>query len=289
LLAEWVAVRRLYLKLEGATPTGNHKHHLATVAGAVCCERRTPGVAVASCGHMGLSMAAVCAALAIPCRVFLVEGCPLDVAGYGAAVDSGHATYEEAVAACAEWVGQRGWLNATPGYELAGLYRATYGKVAGEVRAGLGELPDAVVCPVGNGTTLAGVFHGFTALCGTRLPRHYGATIHDNALAGTPLPHRAPDWELEPLRAGAPLDAVEASRATVESGGRFVALDRACIRRAARAIRWRASLECHPASAAALAAVRALRASGDIGGAESVLVVLTTLHGALVPATVLPR
>ena len=287
-LAEWLRIGRLYLKLEGATPSGNHKYHLATVAGAVCTERRTPGVAVASCGHLGVSMATVCAALGIPCRVFLVDGCPLDVAGDGAAVDTGHATYEGAVAACAEWAGRRNWLNATPGYDLAALYRAAYGRVAGEVAAALEELPDAVVCPVGNGTTLAGVFHGFEGLCGPGLPRHYGATIHDNALAGTPLAQQAPDWELEPLRAAAPLDALEASRAAARSGGRFVALDRACIRRAARELRRRAALDCHPASAAAVAAVRVLRSGGEIGGTESVLVVLTTLHEVPAGATALP-
>jgi threonine synthase len=160
--------------------------------------------------------------------------------------------------------------------------------VAGEVTAVLGEVPDAVVCPVGNGTTLAGVFRGFQALRGIRLPRHYGATIHDNALAGTPLPQRAPDWDLEPLRACAPLDAVEASRATVDSGGSFVALDRASILHAAHELQRRASLCCHPASAAAVAAVRKLRARGEIAGTESVLVVLTTLHDAPAPVTALP-
>jgi threonine synthase len=278
----------LYLKLEGATPTGNHKHHLAVVAGAACGEGGAAGVAVASCGHLGVSMAAVCAALGVPCRVFLVDGCPLDVAGSGVSVEIGHATYEEAVVACAEWAWRHRWLNATPGYELADLYRAAYGRVAGEVTAVLGEVPDAVVCPVGNGTTLAGVYRGFEALRGVRLPRHYGATIRDNALAGTPLPQRAPDWELEPLRACAPLDALEASRATAQSGGRFVALDRGSIRRAAREVRRWASLGCHPASAAAVAAVRTLRARGEIGGTESVLVVLTTLHDVPARATALP-
>jgi threonine synthase len=288
LLAACLRIGRLYLKLEGATPTGNHKHHLAAVAGAAYAASGASGVAVASCGHLGVSMAAVCAALGVPCRVFLVDGCPLDMAGYGVAVETGHATYEEAVAACAEWAGRHRWLNATPGYDLASLYRAAFGRVAGEVTAVLGTIPDAVVCPVGNGTTLAGVFGGFEALGGIRLPRHYGATIHDNALAGTPLQQRVPDWELEPLRACAPLDALAASRATAMSGGRFVALDRARIRRAAQEVRWWASLDCHPASAAAVAAVRTLRARGEIGSTESVLAVLTTLHDVPARATALP-
>jgi threonine synthase len=68
-LARALGIENLYLKLEGANPTGSHKDRMSAQFVAWASYRKAPVVAAASSGNAGASLAAYAAAAGIPCVV----------------------------------------------------------------------------------------------------------------------------------------------------------------------------------------------------------------------------
>jgi threonine synthase len=275
-LGRELGMEGLYLKLEGATPSGNHKYGMAQVAVHAAARGRREGVAVASCGNFGRSVALLCHAHGVVCRVFAPAGSPAELPrSPWITLDGSHESYEAAVAACDEWSRGTGFLNATAGRDLGDAYLSAYAPVAEEIIAALGHPPAALVCPAGNGTTLASLYRGFEHAPGP-LPAHFAATVPENGFGESCFPPAAPDWITEPLRSSLPLDRAAALRAVDESGGAIVTVGRDELERAREALRRTESIDCHPASAAPLAVLPALLRSGRVPPGKTVVAILTT-------------
>jgi threonine synthase len=208
--------------------------------------------------------------------VFVVRGTTLDFSGLSADVEVGYDTYEAAVDACAKWAATHGWLDATPGGELAADYLKGFSPTATEIVASLGEVPGAVICPVGNGTTLSSIHTGFERLGTDLIPRHYGVTVRCNPFVSAGKSVTPSDWESEPLRSARPLDMRTTQHAVSMSAGRFVAVTRGGLLRSARHLVIDEGLACHPASAAAIAGLDQLRRTGDILPDELLVAIVTT-------------
>jgi threonine synthase len=146
--------------------------------------------------------------------------------------------------------------------------------VSEEITAEIGA-PDVLICPVGNGTTLAGIFKGFVTVQGVETPKHYGATTVENRFVGG-RPSNKMDWDLEPLRSAEPLDEVAAMRAISTTGGRFIGLSRRSMLEATRLLWETEHIRCHPASAIVIAAAHSLRISGELRRDEDIVAILTT-------------
>lgn len=154
--------KNIYLKYEGANPTGAFKDRGSFVELNKAKEMNATAVVVASTGNMAASVSAYASQLQLPCYVFIPEGTPqgklAQAIAFGAKVIQVRGTYNDAQK-LAEISAQKF------GFFLCGdyAYRAEGQKsIAYEIVEQLNwQSPDWVVVPVGMGTNLAGIFKGF--------------------------------------------------------------------------------------------------------------------------------
>jgi threonine synthase len=148
-------------------------------------------------------------------------------------------------------------LDATPGAHLASAYRDGAALITEEILRQSELLPEVIMCPVGNGTTLAGIHSGFMRKV-KFIPAHFGVTTVGNTLTGAGVGPYPFDWDVEPLRSTEPLDADVAREAVRQSGGGFLCVSLEEIRNATDRLRIHEGLSVHPAAAAVLAGWNAL-------------------------------
>lgn len=159
----------LWLKREGANPTGSHKDRMTPLAVARALEIGARGVACASSGNAAVSLAAYAAAAGLPCRVIVTTtltdafrrilermGALLDV------VPTSLARWERLGVLAAE-----GWFPVT-NYALPSSGSNPFGNqgyrtVAFELWQQAGEL-DAVLVPTARGDLIWGIGDGYRAL-----------------------------------------------------------------------------------------------------------------------------
>jgi threonine synthase len=271
----------LFAKLECATPTGNHKHRLAEAAVARFRTGAWTSITAASCGHLANSLAHVCTSQRIPCTLFVPRGCPVPIPrSEWVHVDASCASYEDTVAASARRAAADSILNATPGPgPLSEDYLQSLAAISGEILQQAGVPPELIFCPVGNGTTLAGIHRGFTTAVPHAVPRHYGVSTSGNILTSSAPSTRIVDWDMEPLHALKPLNRSEVEAAVHDSGGEWVCVSSADARDAQRELIRGEGLAVHPAAAAALAGWKTIVARNPGLRAKRAVVVLTALSG----------
>ncbi|TJZ58797.1 pyridoxal-phosphate dependent enzyme [Streptomyces piniterrae] len=185
----------LWLKFEGANPTGSHKDRAMAVGLAAAVAAGADTVLAASSGNAGAAAAAYAARAGLRCVVFTNEAVP---AGLRAQIDALGAervlhrgTVAERNAAMAKAVEERGWYPLTcfaavpPGsnpYADEG-----YKSVAYELaRDFAGRRIDTVVVPTSRADLLAGIGRGFRELVAAGL-----VAAEPRLVAAEPAP-RAP-------------------------------------------------------------------------------------------------
>src|SRR3954468_977446 len=180
-LAAWVGVDSLYLKYEGANPTGSFKDRGMVVAVAKALEEGARAVLCASTGNTAASAAAYAAAAGIPSIVLLPDGAV--AAGklaqaviYGASVVTVRGNFDEAidVARAFSATYDVALVNSVNPYRIEGQTTSAY-----EIIEDLGGAPDVLALPVGNGGNITAYRLGFVrALSSGRAsaaPRMVGA------------------------------------------------------------------------------------------------------------------
>ena len=161
--------------------------------------------------------------------------------------------------------------------------RASWGsagsRAAYEICDALGNAPEVLALPVGNGGNITAYWLGFRRSLehgrAGRLPRMLGVQSEGAApfVLGRPVPN--PETVATAIRIGNPATWDPAIRAARQSGGAFRAVSDAGILEAYRCI---ASLEgvfCEPASAAGVAGLRVAVAEGSIPPDMQCVCVLT--------------
>ncbi len=169
----------LFLKCEGANPTGVFKDRGSAVEITKAIELGAKAVTCASTGNMAASVAAYCAKAKIPCYVVIPEKTPMgklaQAIAYGARVLKVRGDYRDCVRLSVE-------MAKHYGFYLAGDY-AFRGEGQKSVAYELmkqcnGVVPDWVIVPVGCGTNLSAIYKGFTELVQLglikKLPRFIG-------------------------------------------------------------------------------------------------------------------
>jgi threonine synthase len=74
-------------------------------------------------------------------------------------------TYEDAVLYSSEMAKQNNWYDANPGMNgTRDITLEAYSQISYEIYRSLKKAPDYIFCPVGNGSTLAGIHLGFKKL-----------------------------------------------------------------------------------------------------------------------------
>jgi threonine synthase len=282
---------RLYLKFEGTNPTGSFKDR-----GMVLAVNRALGagarmVVCASTGNTSASAAAYAAAAGLACGVVLPAGKvargklaqALAAGVRPVMVDGNFDVALEAVRALGAG-GEAVVVNSINPDRIAGQQT-----VAWEICDALEGAPEAVALPVGNAGNITAAWRGFTAYAEAgrtdgRRPRMLGF----QAAGAAPIVHGAPVPEPETvataIRIGNPASWAGATAARDESGGLIEAVTDDQILAAQADIARLEGFFCEPASAAGVAGVRQLAASGRLERSASVVCILTG-HGLKDPDT----
>ncbi|MBU1707155.1 threonine synthase [bacterium] len=290
ILAREIGVRRVWLKDDRLNPSGSLKDRASTVGLAHAIGINAEVVAAASTGNAASSLATLAAASGVKAVLFVPESAPeaklAQLLLHGARVIRIKSTYDDAFDICAKVCQKRGWYSRN----TATNPFLTEGKktVILESVHQIGEVPDVVFVPVGDGCILGAVHKGLCDLQAAgfieRMPRLIGVQAKSaaplvNAKDGTfPIQEEDVKTFADSIRVGLPRDQVKAMRAVKETGGAWVAVSDDAIRDAMILLAQKSGVFAEPAGAAALAGLIEAKQKGLIQEEESALVLITG-HG----------
>ncbi|MGN9844948.1 threonine synthase [Nonomuraea sp. H19] len=273
----------VWLKVEGANPTGSFKDRGMTVAISRAAERGAESVICASTGNTSASAAAYAARAGMTAAVLVPKGgvAPVKLAQgvrYGARVVEIDGTFDDCLRVARELAGHHpvALVNSV-GNELRLAGQRT---VAYEIVDALGDAPDVHCLPVGNGGNITATWGGYRTYAdaglATRLPRMWGF----QAAGSAPLVHGAPvadpQTAASAIRIGNPATWDGAIAAREESGGLIAAVTDEQIFAAYRMLARRDGVFAEPASAAGVAGLLDQHARGRL---EPGLRIVITISG----------
>jgi threonine synthase len=253
----------LWLKWEGANPTGSFKDRGMSVAVTRAVEEGARALVCASTGNTAASCAAYAARAGLDAVIVVAAGAAAgpklaQVRAVGGRIVEVEGTFSAAYAHAEELGAQDGWVlvNSTNPNRIEGQKSAAH-----EIVAQLGGVPDVLTLPYGGGGNTKAYARGF-AEAGT-LPRFHPVQVAERATTIASA-----------IRIVEPIHRAEVEQALADSGGSVVTVDDAEIVRAQRALGHEEGVFCEPASAAGLAGLE--RGSATPG--ERVVCIVTG-HG----------
>jgi threonine synthase len=271
----------VWLKLEGANPTGSFKDRGMTVAVSAAVSEGAEAVICASTGNTAASAAAYAARAGLRGAVIVPEGKIAtgklaQALMHGARVIALRGNFDEALKLVRELTQRHpiALVNSVNPFRLEGQKTAAF-----EILDELGEI-DALCIPVGNAGNITAYWKGFSE--GGSRPRMLGFQAEGAAplVHGRPIPQ--PETIASAIRIGNPARWEEAMDAVTSSHGAIRAVSDDEILAAYRLLAAREGVFCEPASAAGVAGL--LKYGAD--GAKRVVCVLTG-HGLKDPQTAL--
>ncbi len=250
---------KVYLKFEGANPTGSFKDRGMTLAITKAVEGGSQAVVCASTGNTSASAAAYAAKAGIACIVlipagYIALGKLAQALVYGAKVIQIRGNFDRALEIVRE-LGEHKpvtVVNSINPFRIEGQKKGAF-----EVVDQLGDAPDYHFIPVGNAGNITAYWRGyneyFKAGLSSHLPRMMGAQAAGAApiVAGHPI--LEPDTIATAIRIGNPASWAGAVDAKESSGGDIFAVTDAEILEAYRLLARQESVFCEPASAASVA------------------------------------
>ncbi len=283
-LAARAGVAQVFLKIEGANPTGSFKDRGMTVAVSRAVESGAKAVICASTGNTSASAAAYAARAGLLCAVVLPEGQIAlgklaQALIHGAKVVPVRGTFDQALDVVRQ-------LGERPGVEIVNSINPA--RIAGQKTAAfeivdaLGDAPTVHCIPVGNAGNITAYWSGYSddADLGraTRRPRMLGWQAAGAApiVAGEPVLH--PETIATAIQIGNPASWATAVAARDESGGDIRAVTDQAILDAYRLLASTVGVFVEPASAASVAGLLQAAASGLVHPTDVVVCTLTG-HG----------
>jgi threonine synthase len=283
----------VFLKVDGANPTGSFKDRGMTVAVTDALARGQQGVICASTGNTSAAAAAYAARAGMTCAVLVPQG-KIALGKLAQAVAHGARILQiggnfddclELARKTAQDYPVAALVNSVNPTRIAGQASAAY-----EICDALGRAPDVHCLPVGNAGNITAYWSGYRSYLHDGLihtpPRMFGY----QAAGAAPLVHGAPVRHPETIataiRIGAPASWAHAVTARDESGGRFAAVTDDEILAAYRLLPAREAVFVEPASAASVAGLLQSAADGTLPRG-SLVVCTVTGHGLKDPDTAL--
>ncbi len=265
--------RKVWLKLEGANPTGSFKDRGMTVAISKAMEEGAKAVVCGSTGNTSASAAAYAARAGLTCVVLIPDGyIALGQTGSGAGTwrKSRPGTGEFRRAPC-DLVRRAGGDRASHGRKLHKPHRIEGQKTgAFEVVDVLGDAPDVHCMPVGNAGNITAYWKGYREYQDAgrvrSLPRMFGFQAAGAAPIVLGHPVERPETIATAIRIGKPASWYGASAAASESGGLIEAVDDDDILGAYRFLAREESVFCEPASAASVAGLLKVGVPAGVSG-----------------------
>ena len=269
----------VWLKVEGANPTGSFKDRGMTLAISKAVEEGAKAVVCASTGNTSASAAAYATRAGLTCVVLIPEGYIAlgklaQALVHGARVLQIRGNFDHALNLVRE-LGDREpvtVVNSVNPYRIQGQQTGAF-----EVVDVMGEAPDVHCIPVGNAGNITAYWMGYRryqdAGRSTRLPAMFG--FQAEGAAPIVLGHAVeePDTIATAIRIGNPASWRGAVSAASESGGGIHAVSDAEILAAYRYLAGTESVFCEPASAASVAGLL------KVGVPEGTRTVVCTLTG----------
>jgi threonine synthase len=264
----------VWLKLEGANPTGSFKDRGMTCAVSAALREGAQAVICASTGNTAASAAAYAARAGLRGAVIVPEG--KIAAGklaqalmHGARVIALRGNFDQALALVRQLSAAHpiALVNSVNEYRLAGQKTAAF-----EIAEALDGRLDALCIPVGNAGNITAYWRGFCEL--GMAPRMLGFQAQGAAPLVRGHPVDQPETVASAIRIGNPARWEEAMAAMRDSAGAVAAVSDEQILDAYRFLARHEGVFCEPASAAGVAGLLAHGA----GDAQRVACVLTG-HG----------
>lgn len=291
-LADHVGLPRVWVKDDGANPTGSLKDRASALVLARALGAEYGIVSTASTGNAAAALAGLGAVMPeIDVVIFVPASAPAakiaQLLVYGAIVLLVEGSYDDAFELCMSICHEQGWYIRNTGVNPF----TTEGKktVALEIADQLNwQVPDVVTVSVGDGSIISGIHKGFHDLAQLgwidRVPRLIGvqakgsAALAEAFAAGAApevMKRRPASTIADSIAAELPRDRAKALRAVRQTGGSFVTVSDDEILAAIPRLAQLGGVFAEPAAAASLAGLeRALRA-GHVDKAETVCLVST--------------
>ncbi|WP_274436546.1 threonine synthase [Alicyclobacillus sp. ALC3] len=270
----------VYLKYEGANPTGSFKDRGMVLAVAKAAEEGSKTVICASTGNTSAAAAAYAGRAGLQAVILIPDGYVAlgklaQAMMYGAKIIAIRGNFDEALTLVRELSETMPVtvVNSINPYRLDGQQTAAF-----EVCDALGQAPDLLCIPVGNAGNISAYWKGFCAYRDggkvENTPRMFGFEAEGAAaiVRGEPIDH--PETFATAIRIGKPASWELAVAAARDSGGAIESVTDDQIREAYQLIATEGVLA-EPASAASVAGLLQLAEAGRIERGQTIVCVLT--------------
>jgi threonine synthase len=291
----------VFLKVEGANPTGSFKDRGMTLAISKAAEEGAQAVICASTGNTSASAAAYAVRAGLVCAVLvpagkIALGKMSQALVHGSRILQVDGNFDDCLTLA------RGLsenypvvlVNSVNPFRLQGQKTAAF-----EIVDMLGDAPDIHLLPVGNAGNISAYWSGYSEYVTDGLarkrPRMWGFQAAGAAPIVTGKPVPAPQTIATAIRIGNPASWETALRARDDSGGRIEAVTDRQILAAYRLLASREGVFVEPASAASVAGLLHAHEQGWLESGQRVVCTVTgnglkdpdwAISGAPVPLTV---
>lgn len=270
----------LFVKLEGANPTGSFKDRGMVMAVAKAKEEGKRVLICASTGNTSASAAAYGARAGLRTIVVIPEGRIAlgklaQAKMYGAEILSIKGNFDEALEMVRE-VGQEDGIalvNSVNPYRLEGQKT-----IAFEIIEQLEKVPDILALPVGNAGNISAAWKGFSEYAekkGTKRPLLLGVQAAGAAPIVNNQVVKNPETIATAIRIGNPASWNLALKALDESNGTILAATDEEILEAYQLIAAKEGIFAEPASCASIAGIKKQVMNGSIEKGSTVVAILT--------------
>src|SRR3954447_21847295 len=284
-LAERLSERagaEVWLKIEGANPTGSFKDRGMTCAVSAAVREGAEALICASTGNTAASAAAYAARAGLRGAVIVPEGKIAtgklaQALMHGARVIALRGNFDEALALVRELAERHpiALVNSVNEFRIEGQKTGAF-----EVCDELGDPPDVLCIPVGNAGNVTAWWKGFGEAGAA--PRLHGYQAEGAAPLVRGAPVEKPETVASAIRIGNPARWEDAMNAFTASRGEVRAVSDAEILDAYSLLGEREGVFCEPASAASVAGLLKY-------GADGTVVCVLTGHGLKDPQTAMDR
>lgn len=285
----------VYLKIEGANPTGSFKDRGMTVAVTDAFHKGQKVLMCASTGNTSASAAAYAARAGLKSAVLIPEGKIAQgklaqAVMHGAQIIQVRGNFDD----CLELVRK----TTTEFPEIALVNSVNPMRIEGQKTAAfeivdcLGDAPDVHFLPVGNAGNITAYWKGYSEYAEDGVSTQRPVMKGVQAAGAAPLVKGEPVLEPETIataiRIGNPASWQQAVAAKEESGGDFRAQTDEQILEAYRTIAGREGIFVEPASASSVAGLLDAHANGELTAGQRIVCTVTG-HGLKDPTTALSQ
>ncbi|MEZ5114753.1 MAG: threonine synthase [Candidatus Nanopelagicales bacterium] len=271
----------VWLKYEGANPTGSFKDRGMTMAISQAAEEGAKAVICASTGNTSASAAAYAVKAGMVCAVLVPQGKIAmgklaQALVHGATLLQVDGNFDD----CLDLA-----RDLSDNYPVALVNSVNPARIEGQKTASfeivdlLGDAPDIHCLPVGNAGNITAYWKGYREYAddgpATRRPRMWGFQAAGAAPIVLGHPVATPETIATAIRIGNPASWRQAEEARDESGGVIDSVTDEQILAAYRLLAAEEGLFCEPASAASVAGLLQMHAAGRLDPGQRIVCTLT--------------